>query len=154
MLLAIVDLASILIVALVFGVYWGPWIALTRSLADFTDEQFLAIVHRMDRNLGTLMTVLLPLALVSLAAVAILAFPTPLAFWLTVAAFVSLVVSLVVTVTIEVPIVTRIRNWAITSMPADWKAQRDRWVSFHLARVIPGAVALGLLAAGAVLPHS
>jgi uncharacterized membrane protein len=152
--LAIVDLASILLVALVFGVYWGPWIALTRTLGDFAPGPFLAIVHRLDRKLGTLMTVLLPLALASIIAVAALAFTVPLAFWLTVAAFVCLVFTLVVTVAIEVPIVTRIRSWTIDTMPADWEAQRDRWLSFHLARVIPGAVALLLLSAGAILPRA
>jgi uncharacterized membrane protein len=152
--LAIVDLVSILLVALVFGVYWGPWIALTRTLGEFGPGPFLAIVHRLDRNLGTLMTVLLPLALASIIAVAVLAFAVPLAFWLTVAAFVCLVFTLVVTVAIEVPIVTRIRSWTIDTMPVDWAAQRDRWISFHLARVIPGAAALVLLAAGAILPHA
>ncbi len=152
--LVIVDLTSILLVALAFGVYWGPWIALTRTLADFPADQFLAVVHRMDRNLGTLMTVLLPVAIASIAGVAALAFRDPIAFWLTVAALGCMAVTLGVSVAIEVPIVARIRGWSVVAMPADWEAQRDRWMSFHLARVVPGAAALVLLAAGAILPRA
>jgi len=146
---ATVELASILLVALAVGVFWGPWIALTRSIADLDEASLLAVVHTLDRNLGRLMTVLLPLALLSIVAVVVVSSDW-LSRLLAVGAGICLTVALIVTVRIEVPIVTAMRSWTGTTMPEDWRRLRDRWVSFHLARVVPGFAALALLVAAAV----
>lgn len=151
MLLSVLEVLSILLTALVVGVYWGPWLALTRSIGTFAPDVFLAIVHRMDRNLGTNMTVLVPITLLSVVAVSVFSIGQPAVFALSLVALLLLVVTLVVTVAIEVPIVARIRNWnALEDMPTDWKQQRDRWVSFHLARVLPGIAALACLVVAGV----
>jgi hypothetical protein len=63
--LKLVELVSIVLSALTLGVFWGPWIGLTRSISTFSGEIFLAVVHRMDRNLGCLMGVLMPVTLLS-----------------------------------------------------------------------------------------
>jgi ABC-type phosphate transport system permease subunit len=65
----ILDLASILLAALVAGVFWGPWLAVSRSMNSFSPTVFLALVQRMDRNLGSVMGVLMPVALASMIAV-------------------------------------------------------------------------------------
>ena len=39
------------------------WVALSRSIAPFELEVFLAIVKRMSRNEGPVMTILMPVAL-------------------------------------------------------------------------------------------
>jgi uncharacterized membrane protein len=96
------------------------------------------------------MTVLFPLALASVVAVLILTIREPVSFLLELGAFLLLVLTLVVTAAIEVPIVTRIRGWTASTLPIDWQKQRDRWVSFHLLRVVPGIAALGLLVGGAL----
>ncbi|MEP6478946.1 MAG: hypothetical protein ABJB03_06115 [Rhodoglobus sp.] len=150
MVLGIIQLLALLLTALVVGVYWGPWIALTRTFATADVSTFLAVTHRMDVNLGRLMTVLNPVALVAVAAAGVLAWGHPLALWLTAVAFVALAVTTVVTVAIEVPIVVRVRGWTLDTMPADWQAQRDRWIAFHPIRVVGGVLSLGLLAAAAV----
>jgi hypothetical protein len=153
--LGTLQLASLLVAALTLGVFWGPWIGLTRTLAGFDTPAFLAIVHRMDRNLGSLMTVLFPLTIASIAAVLLAsAGGRPAVFALSAAGLVCFLLALVVTMRIEVPIVTRIRAWTASTLPADWQAQRDRWVSFHLARVLSGFAGFGLLAAGAVFSHA
>jgi hypothetical protein len=151
MILHSIQVVSILFGALVFGVFWGPWIALTRTLASFGPEEFLVIVHRMDRNLAPVMTVLFPLLLASILVMGNFAFGRPLVFALAIAAFVLFALSLVVTATTEVPIVTRIRDWTLETLPADWQVQRDRWISFHLLRVIPGFAGLAALATAAAL---
>ena len=60
MILKIWELASILLSALVTGVFWGPWVGLSRSIATFTPDVYLAIGHRMIRNLEPVMTILMP----------------------------------------------------------------------------------------------
>jgi uncharacterized membrane protein len=152
-LLRLLDILAVVLAALVVGVFWGPWLALTRSIGTFAPEVFLTVVHRLDRNLGRNMTVLFPLALASVVAVLILTIREPISFLLELGAFLLLVLTLVVTAAIEVPIVTRIRGWTASTLPTDWQQQRDRWVSFHLLRVIPGIAALGLLVGGALWQH-
>jgi uncharacterized membrane protein len=150
-LLSVLEVLSILLTALVVGVYWGPWLALTRSIGTFAPDVFLAIVHCMDRNLGTNMTVLVPITLLSVAAVSVFSFGHMAVFALSLIALLLMVVTLVVTVAIEVPIVARIRGWNTPEdMPTDWQQQRDRWASFHLARMLPGIAALACLVVAGV----
>lgn len=150
LLLKLLDVASVVLGALVLGVFWGPWLALTRSIGTLTPPVFLTIVHRLDKNLGRWMTVLFPITLASIVAVAVFSFGSGAAFWLVVASLAMFVVALVVTISIEVPIVAQIRGWTVNTLPSNWQALRDRWVSFHLLRVIPGILGVALLTAGAL----
>ena len=68
------ELISIVLSALVAGMFHGPWVALSRSMRSFTPEVFLAIVDRMNRNMAPVMTVLMPAALLSIIAVMFLFF--------------------------------------------------------------------------------
>ena len=54
--LSITGLVSITLCALLFGVFWVPWLALSRSMATFNAPVFLAIVARMDHNLGRIIS--------------------------------------------------------------------------------------------------
>lgn len=65
MILKMWELISIVLLTLVSGMYWGPWLALSRSMATFEPEVFLPVVARMNRNMGPLMIVLMPIALLS-----------------------------------------------------------------------------------------
>ena len=143
------ELLNILLSALVTGVFWGPWVGLTRSIATFEPVAFLAVGHRLNLNLGPLMTVLMPVALLS--AVPTLVLGPRLTFVLTLAGVALYVVALIVTVTIEVPIANRIKSWTVSTLPDNWQRQRDKWASVHIVRVVTGIVGLGALVAGAVL---
>jgi uncharacterized membrane protein len=151
MTLAILDLISILLNALVFGVYWGPWLALSRSMSTFDQQQFLALVHRMDKNMGRVMTVLMPISLVAIVPVLVIGQgERPQTFYVSLAGLLFFILAAVVTIAVEVPIVSRIRTWSVESIPADWTRQRDRWESFHRIRVGAGFLGLALLLAGAL----
>jgi uncharacterized membrane protein len=150
--LRLLDILNITLAALVCGIFWGPWLALTRSMRTFTPEVFLPVVHRLDQNLGRVMQGLFPIALLSFVPVLVLdvVFGCRASLILGIVAFALFVLALVVTMVIEVPIVKRIRGWTLDTMPADWQAVRDRWVSYHLLRVIPGIAGVALLVAGAL----
>jgi uncharacterized membrane protein len=150
LLLRLLDILSITLAALVMGVFWGPWLARTRSIRTLTPEVFLVVVHRLDRNLGGIMGVLFPFALLSIVPVAILTISQPVSFVLELVGLLLFVVALVVTAAVEVPIVKQMRDWSADAMPANWERLRDRWVSFHLLRVIPGVVGVAALIAGAL----
>jgi uncharacterized membrane protein len=150
MLINLLDIVAVTLASLVLGVFWGPWLALTRSMSTLPLNVFLTVTHRLDHNLGRSMTILYPLTLVAIIAALVFSVPSPIAFWLTIAGLIMFLIALVVTVRIEVPIVAKIREWTDTVVPENWQALRDRWVKFHLLRVIPGIIGVALLTAGAV----
>jgi uncharacterized membrane protein len=142
---------SICLVALVTGVFFGPWLGLSRSIETFPPEVFLAIGHRMIANLAPIMPILMPAAMLSMVPVLFLSYPTqPATFYLTLAGLVMYVVALVITLAVEVPIDNRIRAWTISALPPDWHQLRDRWASFHVVRTWASIVGLALLVAAAV----
>jgi len=145
------QLIGITLVALVVGIYWGPWVALTRSIASLPIEVFLPVVRLLNDNLARLMTVLVPVALLAQVGLLIVDFQNPLPFTLAAIAFLLFVITVVVTVLIEVPIVKQFIGWQVETVPFTWMALRDRWLSFHLLRVIPGVAALVLYLAAAIL---
>ena len=149
MTLKIWQLVSIVLSALVAGVYWGPWVALSRSMSTFEPEVFLAIVRRMSLNLAPLMTVLAPVALLSVVPVLFLSYnKQPKTFSLNLMGLTLFLVALLVTMLVEVPIVKQIEICTVATLPGDWQQLRDRWVAFHVIRVVTGIVGLVLLVAG------
>jgi uncharacterized membrane protein len=145
------ELISIVLSALVAGMFHGPWVALSRSMSSFAPEVFLAIVDRMNRNMAPVMTVLMPAALLSIIPVLIFSYHVqPLTFYLSAAAFVLLIVALLVTVLVEVPIVEEIVTWKVSTLPGNWEQLRDRWMRFHVIRVVAGLLSVVLLVVGAI----
>lgn len=151
MTLKIFEIVSVTILAFVGGMYWGPWLALTRSMSTFKTDEFLAVLRRLNRNMAPAMTVLLPLSLASTIPVMLLSFGTHRAtFFLTLAAFLLFALTLVVTMAVEVPIVMRLNTGSFATLPDDWEALRDRWGAFHLLRIVPAFVGMVLLLAGSI----
>jgi uncharacterized membrane protein len=124
---------------------------LNRHVASFKPEVFLAIGERMGRNFGAVMPILMPAALLSTVPVLLLSYRgRPGTFYLTLAGLGCFLVALLVTLLVEVPIVNLIRAWTPTTLPSNWKQLRERWVSFHVIRVVAAFVGLALLVGGAV----
>ena len=131
--LKIWELISIVLSTLVTGVFWGPWVALSRSISTFAPEVFLAIVDRLSRNIAPVMTVLMPAALLSMVLVLFLCFSEgPRTFYLTMAGFALFLAALLITIIVEVPIVKQIETWKVSNLPGNWQELRDRWLAFHV----------------------
>ena len=146
MALKLFELLSIVLLMIVGGLYWGPWVALSRSMATFEPGVFLAIVKRMNRNMEPVMTVLMPVALVSTLPVMVLSFGKQrYTFYLTLAGLAMFLVTLMVTLVVEVPIVKQMDTWTGSTLPDDWQELRDRWGAFHLLRILPAVAGLILL---------
>ena len=151
MLLKICELVSILLLTFVSGMYWGPWLAVSRSFSTLEPDVLLPVVRRMGRNMGPLMTALVPAALLSVVPVLVLSYHlAPITFFLALSAFALFAVTLAVTMLIEVPIVMQMTTWTVSALPSNWQQLRDRWVAFHLFRVVPSVIGLVLLLAGAL----
>jgi uncharacterized membrane protein len=148
----IAQIISVLLLAFIGGMYWGPWIALTRTMSNLKPEVLIAVVRQLSKNMATVMTPLTPLSLLSTVPVLVLSFHNHRAtFFLTMAALVLFAITLLITLIIEVPIVKKIESWTPSSLPDNWEQLRDKWGSFHYLRVIPAMVGLGLMAVGLVI---
>jgi uncharacterized membrane protein len=145
MALKIWQFISIFLLALVTGVFSGPWLGLSRSIATFEPEVFLAIGHRMIRNLAPVMPFLMPAAILSLVPVLVLSYSDrPQTFYLTLAALALFIVALLITLIVEVPIDNQIMKWTAATLPANWQQLRDRWETFHVMRTFASVAGLAL----------
>jgi uncharacterized membrane protein len=143
---------SILLSALVTGVFWGTWLSLSRSMALLTPETFLTIGHIMIDNLGTIMAILMPAAIVATLPVLFMLYRRgSRAFLPTLLGLILFVVALLITLIVEVPIDNQIEIWTLTTLPANWQQLRDRWETFHVIRSWVAVVSLALLILGALL---
>ena len=120
-------------------------------MKSFAPEVFLAIVDRMNRNMAPVMTVLMPGTMLSIIPVLLLSYhQRPMVFYLSTAAFLLFLVALLVTVVVEVPIVQQIVTWTLSTLPGNWRQLRDRWMRFHVIRVIAGVASLIFLLVAAL----
>jgi hypothetical protein len=149
--LAIWQFISILLTALVTGVFFGTWLGLSRSMASLTPETFLTVGHTMIGNLGTIMAILMPAAILSVVPVLYLLYRgRSKAFYPALAGFGLFIVALLITLIVEVPIDNQIAGWTVTSLPANWQQLRDRWELFHTIRSWVSVIGLALLLGGAL----
>jgi hypothetical protein len=124
--LKLTQFSTIILFALVMGVFWDTWFALSRSIVAFRQQTFLDIGQTAIRNLAVPMRILMPLALMSALILLVLLPKRSVAFPLAVAGFMLMVCALVVTLAVEVPIDNQIKGWTVATLPADWQAMRDR----------------------------
>jgi uncharacterized membrane protein len=151
MALQVWQFVNILLAALVTGVFWGPWLGLSRSMETFPPEVFLAIGHRMIRNLAPIMPILMPATLLSTAPILLISYgDRPTVFYATLGGLALFVVALAITLMVEVPIDNQIRKWTVASLPGNWRQLRTRWAQFHVARTVATVAGLALMIAAAV----
>jgi uncharacterized membrane protein len=148
--LKIAQFSTITLFALVMGVFWGTWFALSRSIVAFRPQTFLDIGQTAIRNLAVPMRILMPLALVSAIVLLLLLPKRSNAFVLAVAGVLLMVGALLVTLTVEVPIDNQIKVWTVATLPANWEVLRDRWEFYHGMRTFLSIAALALVTASAL----
>ena len=135
---------TIVLFALVMGVFWGTWFSLSRTMDQLSAETFVAVGHQMIQNLGVPMAILLPLALLSALVTLALLWPQrrTAAFWWLLAGFALMAAALVVTLGVEVPIDNRIQDWTAATLPGDWRSIQSRWELFHTIRTLVSIAAV------------
>ncbi len=136
---------TIVLFALVMGVFWGTWFSLSRTMDRLSAETFVAVGHEMIQNLGGPMAILLPLALLSALASLLLlwrAGGSTAAFWWLLAGFLLMAAALVITLAVEVPIDNQIQDWTAATLPGDWRSIQSRWELFHTIRTLVSIAAV------------
>jgi uncharacterized membrane protein len=135
---------TIVLVALVMGVFWGTWFSLSRTMSELSGQTFVAVGHQMIRNLGGPMAILLPLSLLSALVTLALLWPHrhAAAFGWLAAGFLLMVAALVITLAVEVPIDNQIQDWTAATLPADWRSIQSRWELWHTIRTFASIAAV------------
>lgn len=133
---------------LVVGVYWGPWLALHRSLHTLSLAELIHLSTLLARNLGGSMGVLLPLCIGLMSVTAWLhPVKSDSSFYWIVLAIGFVLISVGISVGIELPIVNQMKTWTLTGCPANWEALRDKWVYFTVVRMVAGLLSFALFSA-------
>ena len=105
----------------------------------------------MNRNMAPVMTVLMPGTMLSIVPVLLSSYrQLQMVFYLNAVALLLFLIALLVTVVIEVPIVQQIVTWTPSTLPGNWQQLRDRWMRFHVVRVIAGIASLIFLLVAAI----
>jgi hypothetical protein len=143
----VVHFVTLLLFALVTGVFWGTWFSLSRSMSAITPATFLEVGHLMIANLGGPMSVLMPAALLSALVLCVLLFRRRYIYadLFASAALILMTIALGITLGVNVPIDGQIKTWTTAALPPDWLAIRDRWEFYHGLRTLISVAALTCL---------
>jgi uncharacterized membrane protein len=148
----ILQLVSVMLFALVTGVFWGTWFSLSRSMSSITPDTFLEVGKIMISNLGRPMSLLLPATILSAVPIMYVLYRRndSSAFILATLAVSLMLAAMTVTLVVNVPLDDQFVSWTITTLPPDWRASRDRWEFYHGIRTLLSVAALSCLV-GSVL---
>jgi uncharacterized membrane protein len=145
----VTEFFTLILAALVMGVFWGTWFTLTRSIPDFSAAEFIHIGKTIIANVAVPMSILMPLTLLMmLAAIWQSRRVNRSSFYLYIFSFLLMVTTLIITVAIELPIDNQIKNWTETTVPANWESLRHTWDSFHTIRTFTSIVSVGFFVLG------
>src|SRR5215208_7104230 len=101
--LRIAEFTTLMLTALVMGVFWGTWFTLTRSIPDFSASEFLHIGKTIIANVAMPMRILMPATLLVMLLVIIQSRKANKAsFYLYIFSFVLMIITLIITVGVEV----------------------------------------------------
>jgi hypothetical protein len=142
---------NILLLSLITGVFWAMWLGLSRSMASLSPQTFIEVGHAMIGNLGTIMAILMPAAMLATLPVLNLLYRRRVeGFYATLAGFVLFVIALLITLLVEVPLDLQFEQWTVSTLPPNWQQLRDRWEWYHFLRSWIALFGLALVIAGAL----
>ena len=142
--LKIAEFATLMLIALVMGVFWGTWFTLTRSIYDFSAAEFIHIGKTIIANVGMPMRIIMPATLLMMIITILLSRRVNReSFYLYILSFLLMVATLIITVAVEVPIDNKINTWTEATVPANWQSLRHTWDQFHTARTFTSIASLG-----------
>lgn len=152
----ILQLVSVMLFALVTGVFWGTWFSLSRSMDTITAATFLEVGKIMISNLGRPMSILLPAAILSAVPLIYIFYRRhdSSAFVLATLAVSLMLAAMAITLLVNVPLDYRFVEWTIATLPPDWRAARDRWEFYHGVRTLLSVAALVSLVGSVLVSRS
>jgi uncharacterized membrane protein len=145
------EFISLILSALVMGVFWGTWFTLTRSIHNFSAAEFIHIGKTIIGNVAIPMSIIMPLTLLCMLIAILLSRRVNIfSFYLYSLSFVLMIATLIITVAVEVPIDNQIKTWTEATMPADWESLRHKWDQFHTTRTFTSIASVAFFALGMI----
>ena len=137
----IIYLSALFFLMLITGVFWGTWFTLTRTIEDFSAEEFIHIGKVIIANVAMPMRFILPGGIVLMMLSLWYASNKKTAgFYSGLIALVLIIAVLLITLTILVPIDNDIKEWTAATVPADFDDIRARWKTFHAVRTFASLI--------------
>lgn len=148
---SITSYIALFLIVLTTGVFWGTWITMTRSIQEFSAEEFIHIGKVIIANVAGPMRIIMPLC-IAMVALSTWKFyrEKPAGFYPAVGALVLMIVTLLITVLIEVPIDDQIKTWTAETVPDNWIILREKWSFYHATRTFTSLASFGFFA-GAIM---
>ena len=118
---------------LITGVFWGTWFTLTRSIENFSPDEFTHIGKVIIANVAVPMRIIMPSGiLLILLSLWLSRQKRTTGFYIGVLSLILLIATLLITVFVLVPIDNAIKEW--TTVPLDFEEIRLKWKTYHAIR--------------------
>jgi uncharacterized membrane protein len=141
----LIHFSSLFLLMLITGVFWGTWFTLTRSIENFSLEEFIHIGKVIIDNVAIPMRIIMPSGiLLMFLSLRLHEDKRSIAYYSGVASFVLIFIALLITLLVLVPIDNEIKQWIPDSAPADWESIRNKWKIFHALRTFASLLSFGL----------
>ncbi len=132
------QVGALMLLGLVVGSMFGIWRGY--DITTYSPATFIDVHQGAVRGLNTLLPALAAAALVLVLILAAMARNRPAVLGLYVATALAIIAGGVITRLLNQPINDEVMAWTVANIPADWSGLRDRWWTWHQARL---AVTLG-----------
>jgi len=131
----IILFSALFLLMLITGVFWGTWFTLTRSIENFSSEEFIHIGQTIIANVAMPMRIIMPLGIIFMfLALWFTRNKRTIGFSLGMFSLVLIITVLLITLIVLVPIDNDINEWTASTVPSNWTDIRQRWNLFHSIR--------------------
>lgn len=131
----LVYFGTLVLLMIITGVFWGTWFTLTRSIEDFSSDEFVHIGKVIIANVALPMRIIMPSGIILLL-LSLWVYENKMSagFYFGILSFALILIVLLITLLVLVPIDNNIKYWTASSVPDNWENIRERWKLFHLIR--------------------
>ena len=131
----VIYLCALFLLMLITGVFWGTWFTLTRSIENFSAEEFTHIGKVIIANVALPMRIIMPSGILFiLLSLWIGRQKRTTGFYIGVLSLILIIIVLLITVMVLVPLDNVIKMWTTTTIPTDFKEIQLKWKSYHAIR--------------------
>ena len=132
------QVAALVLLGLVVGTMFGVWRGY--DITTYSPATFIDVHQGAVRGLNSLLPALAAASLVLVLFLGVMARHRPQVLSLYVATALAIVAGGIITRLLNQPVNDQVMAWTAATIPADWSSLRDRWWTWHQARL---TVALG-----------
>ena len=128
-------LGALFLLMLITGVFWGTWFTLTRSIENFSADEFIHIGKVIIANVALPMRIIMPSGIMLIIlSLWLCRQKRTTGFYAGVLSLILLITVLLITLLVLVPIDNAIKDWTTATIPQDFTEIRHKWKSYHAIR--------------------